>query len=96
LPQASRIVAPSTEIAPRYVTGTLVLDAGCVLSGMLLGESANGTSTYASVTAERFKVHHSEVEQREQSRRLIMPDGLAERMTPGELRDLLAYLEQRR
>jgi putative membrane-bound dehydrogenase-like protein len=90
------IVAPSTEIAPRYVTWTLVLDDGRVLSGMLVGESADGTSTYANATAERFTVRHGEVEQRQQSSRSIMPDGLPELMTPGEFRDLLAYLQQRR
>lgn len=86
------IVQPSKEIAPQFVTYTLATIDGRVLSGMLVGEAADGAQTYADAEGRLFALRPDEIEQRQPQQKSIMPDDLAGTLTLQEFRDLLAFL----
>lgn len=86
------IVQPSKEIAPQFVTYTLATTDGRVLTGMLVGEAADGSQTYADAEGRLFKLRPDEIDQRQPQQKSIMPDDLAGALTPQEFRDLLAFL----
>ncbi len=86
------ILRPSQEVAPQFVTWTIVTRDGQTLTGVLVSEAVDGAQTYADAAGKPFTVRPAEIETREQARKSIMPDGLHERLTLTELRDLLAYL----
>jgi putative membrane-bound dehydrogenase-like protein len=88
------ILQPSREMAPQFAPWQIETTDGRVLQGMYLDEEVDGTVIYANVRGERFKVHPRDVESRTQQKQSIMPEGLVDRLTDQELRDLLAYLEQ--
>ncbi|HEX7448390.1 MAG TPA: PVC-type heme-binding CxxCH protein [Pirellulales bacterium] len=86
------IVQPSKEIAPQFVTYTLATADGRVLTGLLLGESANGDQTYADAEGRLFTLGPTQIDQRQPHGKSLMPDDLARTLTPQEFRDLLSFL----
>lgn len=86
------ILRPSQEIAPQFVTWTIVTHDGRTLTGVLVSEAVDGAQTYADAEGKSFTLRPLEIESREQAPKSIMPDGLQARLTLRELRDLLAYL----
>ncbi|MGE0608283.1 MAG: PVC-type heme-binding CxxCH protein [Pirellulales bacterium] len=86
------VLRPSQEVAPQFVTWTIITRDGRTLTGVLTGEGVDGTQFYADAQGQPFQVRPAEIELREQAQKSIMPDGLHQRLTLRELRDLLAYL----
>lgn len=86
------ILKPSQEIAPRYVTWTIVTSDGRQLTGMIVDEDFSGRVTLADGEGRLSVVPQQMIDEREPQRNSIMPDKLFERMTPQEFRDLLAFL----
>ena len=87
------ILRPSKEIAPQYVTWTIETSDGQLLSGLLVGEAADGTQTFVDFRGEIFSMPAHSVETRTLQSRSLMPDGLERLLTVEEFRDLLAYLK---
>jgi hypothetical protein len=52
--------------------------------------------TYLDAKGDRFKVKTGDLVEQRPLAISIMPDGLVDRMTDQEVRDLLAYLQSRR
>jgi putative membrane-bound dehydrogenase-like protein len=90
------IVAPSKEIAPRFVAWTLILEDGTIKIGLPLEQSHDGPTVYADSQGNTFEVLPGEVQQSAPQGISLMPAGLTQMMTPREFRDLMAYLEQLR
>jgi putative heme-binding domain-containing protein len=86
------IVDPSKEIAPRFVPWSLELKDGRTVSGMLVTEDQGGVQTYADDTGKLFKLRPDEIADRRTLTTSIMPEGLADMLTPQEFRDLIAFL----
>ncbi len=86
------IVDPSKEIAPRFVPWTLELKDGRTMSGMLVTEDQGGVQTYADTNGKLFILRPEEIADRRPMTTSIMPEGLADTLTPQEFRDLLAFL----
>ena len=86
------IVQPSKEVAPQFATWQVVTTAGKTLVGVLVHEEATGEQTYADEKGQLTRLASGEVESRRLAAKSIMPDGLGEQLTAGELRDLLAFL----
>jgi putative membrane-bound dehydrogenase-like protein len=85
------IVAPNSEIDPRYATYVLTTDEGRVFSGIVTSE------TEASITLKRGSeisatILRSQIEQMENTGKSLMPEGLAAEVGSQELADLLAFL----
>ena len=88
------VLRPSQEVAPQFVTWAIVTRDGRSLTGVLTSEAVDGAQTYADAEGKAFTVRPVEIESREQAKKSIMPDGLHQRLTLRELRDLLAYLSK--
>ncbi|HEY2148315.1 MAG TPA: hypothetical protein VGH32_10285, partial [Pirellulales bacterium] len=86
------IVDPSKEIAPRFVPWTLELKDGRVLTGLLVTEGAGGSETYADNAGKLFTLMPEDIAARHPLAKSIMPEGLADALTPQEFRDLIAFL----
>jgi putative membrane-bound dehydrogenase-like protein len=89
------ILRPSNQIAPHYQSWQIETSEGKIRTGMLLRTELD-MYTYLDVKGELFKVNTRTVVESRPLPTSIMPDGLPELLTDGELRDLLAYLSSRR
>ena len=89
------ILRPSNLIAPHYQTWQIETKDGKVRAGMLLRTELD-QYTYLDAKGERFQVNTRAIVESRPLETSIMPDGLADLLTDGELRDLLAYLGSRR
>jgi putative heme-binding domain-containing protein len=90
------IVLPSKEIAPQFVAWSIVKTDGTVFTGVLVGESVTGEQTYADAKGNYVVVKPAEIDEREPQKISIMPEGLLDRLTAQELRDLFAYLARKK
>jgi putative heme-binding domain-containing protein len=86
------ILNPSAEISQGYHATIITTKSGRVLTGIVKSES---TTVITLLDAERkqITVPLRDVESREASKVSLMPAGLADRMTPADFSDLVAYLE---
>lgn len=86
------IVNPSKEIAPMFTSSTILKTDGEILAGIHIGDEVDGRIKFADQNGRVFHVHPNDIDQRQPSEKSIMPDSLADNLTPQELRDLLAFL----
>lgn len=86
------LVQPSREIAPQFTPWIVLTKNGETLTGLYVGEEVDGTLRMADQNGRVHRVHPRDIEQKKPSEQSIMPAGLAETLTPQELRDLAAFL----
>jgi putative membrane-bound dehydrogenase-like protein len=86
------IVDPSREIAPQFTAYTILTHTGEVLTGLHVGDEVDGRIRFADQNGRTFHIHPNDIERRVASSQSIMPDGLADNLTPQEIRDLVAFL----
>lgn len=86
------ILRPSKEIAPQFVPWLIVTTDGRSITGLLVAEGISGEQAYVTEKGEQISLKPEQIEQRRQSQKSIMPDGLQELLTLQEFRDLLAFL----
>jgi len=86
------IVEPSREIAPQFTNYTILLKSGEILTGIHTGDEVDGRMKFADQNGRVFFVHPNDIDRRQPSNQSIMPAGLADNLTPQELRDLIAFL----
>ena len=89
------ILQPSAEVAPSYQPWSVETKDGKVRIGLLIDTNLD-TYTYVDEKGTRFKVKTGDVAETRAVATSIMPEGLADRLTDQELRDLLAYLSSLR
>lgn len=89
------ILQPSNNVAPHYVAWHLETADGKVKNGMLLHTYLD-EYTYLDKNGNRFKVKTGDLAEQRPLTTSIMPDGLIDRLTDQEVRDLLAYLQSRK
>jgi putative membrane-bound dehydrogenase-like protein len=89
------ILQPSANVAPHYVAWHLEFADGKVKSGMLVHTNLDDY-TYLDAKGERFRVRTSDLVEQRPTAVSIMPEGLVDRLTDQEVRDLLAYLQARK
>jgi putative heme-binding domain-containing protein len=85
------ILEPSAKIHPDYASTVVALKSGRVLHGLLRPISEAEVEVVNSAT-ETVRLARSDIEEQSPSRSSIMPSGLHEALSPGEMADLLAYL----
>jgi putative heme-binding domain-containing protein len=90
------IVQPSKEIAPQFQTWVVATRDGKIHTGSIVEEGPDSTITMADSTGKLEVINRLNIEERHASSRSIMPDNLPDLMTPGEFRDLIAFLSVRR
>jgi putative heme-binding domain-containing protein len=89
------ILQPSNNVAPHYQVWYLETSDGKVRNGMLLDTNLD-QYTYLDANGGTFKINTRDVVEILAVPISIMPDGLVDRMTDQEMRDLLAYLQTRK
>jgi putative membrane-bound dehydrogenase-like protein len=87
------IVKPSQEIAPMYVPWSIITVDGRSQFGVLVREEVKGEQFYVGSDGKEFMLMPTDIDERHASRESIMPQGLLDRMTDGEKRDLITFLE---
>ncbi|WP_337174017.1 PVC-type heme-binding CxxCH protein [Paludisphaera sp.] len=85
------IVDPNREVAPEFLEYTVAMDDGRVLSGMVAEESSSALTLRRS-GGEEDTVPRSGVEAIVGTGKSLMPEGLEERIDPGEMADLIAFI----
>ena len=88
------IVEPSREIAPQFTSYSILLKSGEAQSGIHIGDEVDGRMQFADASGRVFRLHPNDIDRRQPSRQSIMPENLADNLTPQELRDLLAFLQK--
>lgn len=93
-PRAVRrdIAQPSAALNPEHLAHTLTLTDGRVVSGIVRPDG--DALRIGLVDASELRVATADVEQMQPSTLSIMPTGLAEKLGPDRLRDLLVFLTQ--
>ena len=90
------ILQPSKEIAPLYTLWTITTKSGQRIDGMLLRRDGQETEVYVDAAGQETKVDEKNVIDRKLRSESLMPSGLVAALTDQELRDLLAFLMQKR
>ena len=89
------ILEPSKEVSPQFTSWTLISSSGQVLTGMIVHEN-EGTTVLGDSAGKTTTVKTADVEERVPQKVSVMPEKLAERMTPDEFFDLVSFLESLR
>ena len=90
------ILTPSKEIAPLFVAWNIITSDGKTHTGLIVEEGSingkPGTVTLADAEGKIKIIKRQDIEERHALATSIMPDNLAEQMTPREFVDLIEYL----
>jgi putative heme-binding domain-containing protein len=86
------ILSPSREIAPQFTPYLIARPDGTMVQGLLMVEHGDGSNLYRDADGHTFTLRADEREDVRPVATSIMPEGLSALMTPGELRDLVAFL----
>ncbi len=88
----SSVLFPSAKISSGYEQSTLALADGRVLTGIVRNETADSVEIQ-DADAKTIRVAKTLVEERKRSEVSLMPNGLAQGLSPQDFADLIAYLE---
>ena len=90
------ILQPSKEIAPLFTLWTITTKSGQRIDGMLLRRDGQETEVYVDASGQETKVNEKDVIDRKMRSESLMPSGLVAGLSDQELRDVLAFLMQKR
>jgi putative membrane-bound dehydrogenase-like protein len=86
------ILKPSAKIAQGYETYTFVMNNGKQFTGFIVTQSAKVVKIRESTGVQR-ELLLAEIDSRTIQKQSAMPEGLVSNLTPGQLGDLLTYLQ---
>ncbi|HVX12155.1 MAG TPA: PVC-type heme-binding CxxCH protein [Pirellulales bacterium] len=89
----TNIVDPSSTIRKEYASYVLTTIDGQVFTG-LLAEQDPASVTILDAKNQKTRIVRERIDELEESPVSLMPERLLEQLTPQELRDLFAYLQQ--
>ena len=89
------ILQPSALVAPYYQSWNIETSDGKIRTGLLV-KTVPDEYTYLDSKGDLFKLNTRDIVESRPDTKSIMPDGLVDRLTDQEIRDLLAYLYSRR
>jgi putative heme-binding domain-containing protein len=84
------VVDPSAVVPGEYRVNTATLNSGRVVSGIIVAQNSR-TVTLQTAT-ERLVIDRKDIDEMVASNQSMMPEGILERMSDDEVRDLVAYL----
>ncbi len=87
------IVDPSSVVRKEYANFNVQTHDGRALSGLIVAQDGDNL-TLVTAKNERVRLARGDIEVLEESPQSLMPDNLAEQLTPQGVRDLFAWLEQ--
>jgi len=86
------VLKPSTKIAQGFDTYVFVTTEGKIITGFVTRESARAVEI-RQLTGLPLVLPKKRIEERVKQTKSMMPEGLVGNLTPGQLADLLAYLQ---
>ncbi len=86
------LVDPNAQIRKEYLNYSIQMRDGRVLTGLIADDSGSAL-TLIDATNERPIVSREDIEVIEPATNSLMPEGLLEKLTPRQLRDLFSYLQ---
>lgn len=89
------ILNPSRDVAPVYRQWQIETKDGRQLIGLSLRKGSHAED-YLGLDGQPFTVRLDQIEERRESPLSMMPAGFEQQLTPGELRDLRAFLLQKK
>jgi putative membrane-bound dehydrogenase-like protein len=89
----SNILDPNMAIHPAYATYSLETVAGEIETGLLQAESADAV-VLLQAQGKKTTVPRAHVKRFESTGLSLMPEGLEAGLTPADMRDLIAFLQQ--
>jgi len=92
---ASNILDPNMAINPAYISYLVETSTGEIENGILQSESAEAV-TLLQALGKKVIVPRKQIKRLESTGLSLMPEGLEAGMTPADLRDLIAFLQERR
>jgi len=92
---ASNILDPNMAINPNYISYFVETDSGELETGILQAESAEAV-TLLQAQGKKVVIPRRQIKRLEASGLSLMPEGLEAGMTAEELRDLIAFLQEKR
>ncbi len=88
----AQVLDPNREVDPRYLAYSIELVDGRLLLGVLAEENATSINL-RTAAGEYLLLNRSEIEAIRSTSKSLMPDNLADELTPQKLADLSAWLE---
>jgi putative heme-binding domain-containing protein len=89
----ANIVDPNSVVRREYASYTLVTTDGRIFTGLLAAQDA-ASVTVLDAKNLRTKLPRENVDELREADVSLMPEKILEQLTPQELRDLFAYLQQ--
>ncbi|MFO1019086.1 MAG: PVC-type heme-binding CxxCH protein [Planctomycetales bacterium] len=89
----TNIVDPSAVVKRDFLSYTLVTHAGQIYTGLIAAQDA-ASVTLLDAKNQRQRINRDQIEEFKESPVSLMPEKLLEPLSPQELRDLFAYLQQ--
>ena len=86
------VLYPSAKISSGYEPVLVATTDGKIITGIIKGETPDAIEI-EDADAKRQKIAKADIDERKRSDISIMPNGLAEGLTPQDFADLIAYLE---
>jgi len=90
------ILDPSRDVAPQFYPISMEMKDGSTFVGFLLRDGGGATATYRDLTGAERSIKRGDIVRREELKSSVMPPGLITMLTDREIRDLLAFLRQRK
>ncbi len=88
------LLEPSHTIEDKHRSYTFALDSGEVVTGMIVEETGDIVKVIQNplAKAKPLVIEKDSIDQRKQSPKSLMPEGLADRLSQEEILDLIAYI----
>jgi len=87
------LLEPSRDIAPQFADHQVETPEGEYYSGRLVSTEPDGSITVMNGDGQQTRIPGSRVKSNAPGTVSLMPEGLMDALTPGEVRDLMTYLE---
>ncbi|MEZ6059746.1 MAG: c-type cytochrome [Planctomycetaceae bacterium] len=88
------VIDPSAEVPRQFTTSVIILKSGRVITGVVIGETESTVTVQTD--KEQMVIAVDDIEERTRTYKSLMPDGLLDSLTPDQVRDLVAFVRQRR
>lgn len=88
------IIDPGAVVPKQFTMTNLLLKSGRLLNGVIVAET--DTTITVQTDKEQKVISASDVDERVHTTKSLMPDGLLDSLKEAEVRDLIAFLRQRR
>ncbi len=89
---AESILKPSAKLAQGFEAYTFEMADGRLFTGFVVSEGAQAVLIREATGVQR-ELRRTEIEARRMQKQSAMPDGLVNNLTPGQLADLIGYLQ---